>query len=508
MTLWFALSLANATTVIDGTIFSIVGLIYFTMLVTTVTVFKWKYIKSQFRNSGVGKKVMKFFNSDWGRGAALLAGSPFLVFFLLIDFIKQMGRKTCGKKYFSIIYRETVFTRGVTKALVSATHWDFGSVIPKAHLLCLIAFFLLIGVSKFVILFFSSVRTALIDQEFSVAILVMLLIGYIFHMAPLGRSPVVPTYILSGMVIPSVAERRGTMSYGAGLCFTVLICMFVKMTSRVAQYYVGKRYGQKRMRLKRVCQINSPQMKGAHIVLTQRGNLKKKMILLGGAPDFAMGTFTGIKGHNLYTTLALSFPSIVRVVPCILLGAIFVKSGEEPDNNLFAFLTVIAIIGVCGALFVPVIMQILIKNQAAEEFKAIIENQGTDAALAEVEAKNKRIHEKFVEITSWKHMSKPFKILHILSLLVLSFTQYLFNMLESTLFVTFDVTDDINVALDGNPLKIVKEPGWVVLGSFLGAVFYMVLYKKVNKRVAKNLLEREEAAAEELSPNNPNDPSV
>lgn len=491
VTLWFSLSLANATTAIDGTIFSIVGLIYFTMIITTLTVFRLKYIRSQFRNSAVGKKVLGFLNSDWGRAAALLAFIPFIVFFLCLDLVKQILRKTLAKSYFSITYRDTLFTRGVSRRLYNASKWNFGSVIPKAHLLSLIAFFLLVGVSKFVILIFSSIRTGLLNYSLGVASIALMTLGYLIHLAPIGRSPVVPTYIIAGMTLPSVAEQEGSMSLGNAILLTVGLCFFVKISSRALQFWIGKRFGKKRLRLRLVCKVNTPQMKGAHIMLTQGGNTMKKVLLLGGAPDFAMGTFTGIKGHDFKTTLLLTLPSIVRVVPCILLGVVFVKVGEEPENGLYSFLSVITIIGVCGALFVPVIMQIQIKNKAAEEFKAIIEVQEVDGEVAEVEELKKKVDKKFLERTEWKKMSCLFKILHLVSLLILSFTQYLFNLMEDVLFVTFDVTDNIADTLDGSPLKIVKEPGWVVLGLFLLAVFYMQLYKRVNKRVAKRLVLRE-----------------
>jgi len=68
---------------------------------------------------------------------------------------------------------------------------------------------------------------------------------------------------------------------------------------------------------------------------------------------------------------------------------------------------------------------------------------------------------------------------HIMALILMSASSWCFQILGSSCFVTFDVTDSIDDKLDGNVFNLVTDFGKIPCYAFLFATLYLMTYSIV-----------------------------
>ena len=75
---------------------------------------------------------------------------------------------------------------------------------------------------------------------------------------------------------------------------------------------------------------------------------------------------------------------------------------------------------------------------------------------------------------AWKNLGCALKMGHRIAVVLMIASCYMFQLLGKQIFVTYDITDTIDEALDGNVVNLVKRPfGLIPLGCF-GAVLRLL----------------------------------
>lgn len=480
--IWVAASVSSATQGLGDAILTMSFVALILMIGLAVAVFGLKYLNSQVKKTSIGKKAFEFIASDWGKGLFVVTSLPLLMAFLVVDFVKQLIRRTTplGKNLSQKEQeRKGYFTLPVAKFLEFAWKWEFSSVIMKAIVWGIGYFVFSVGVTRVTLVFLSFLREVV--NELSLLETSGILVGVGMIMFLLPPVPGVPVYVTAGVLLPTLAEAEG-FSFTVGILMAIGLSLLMKLLALIMQQkLIGELCGSKSVTVRYNVGINSVELRAMKRVLQKKGFSFGKIAILCGGPDWPTSVLTGIMRLNVFEMLLGTLPVVFLIAPCSVSGAMLVKAGIEGDDSIFAAIETVS-------LFLTVVVQsgamlaaAQVLASAAVKYEDEIKAEEPDLEVKELEDRSREKNMNYKVVTAWDNLSVTWKVLHSVNLALMIIASYAFNFFGSVLFVTFDIVDSIDEDLSGNAFFVVTELGWVFIGVFFIPVVYYFVFSNVFK---------------------------
>jgi len=314
--------------------------------------------------------------------------------------------------------------------------------------------------------------------------------------------PGVPVYICGGVLLPnalmSPAERAATdaaapPSFWYGVLLACALGILLKFTAiYLQQEVIGRRLG-KSVVVRATCRINSPLIRAARFILTQRGLTRDKCIVLVGGPDWPTSVFTGILNLSFFQMALGSITVIILIIPATALGACLTmtnRPGWDVAGNI------VTLIAVGTQLFSSLGFAAVIERAAATHATeiALLPLDDEVAALDAASAAHARAYRKAAD---WRRVGYPTTWLALLA------TAALISSVACHLAVLVRCFEPVTLAdqfdgppLHGDALKVVRgTPGWFVVSAFvLGSILLYVHSRSVSS-YARTLLTPNDASS-------------
>mmetsp|Transcript_20678 Transcript_20678/g.25073 ORF Transcript_20678/g.25073 Transcript_20678/m.25073 type:complete len:382 (+) Transcript_20678:1-1146(+) len=362
--------------------------------------------------------------------------------------------------------------------------WEFGSVCTKGLIWGMFFFTVSIGVARIVLVFLSWLREELDPVSVAITTGIIIAVGIIMFLLP--PVPGVPVYITIGIVLVSKVED--SMGFVGGIMYGIALSLGLKISAIfMQQKIIGEMWGSKSVAIRSMVGINSVELRAMRRALSEPGPSFGKVAILIGGPDWPTSVLTGIMRLSYPVMAFYSLPVVFLIAPCVVSGALLVKASAEGGiyeslNSLAVTLTVVV---QSGSMIVAA--QTLAKY--AVKYEAELRAEEPDQEVLKLEQKKARKVAIAKELASWKHLSFPTKLLHITSVLLMTASCWAFQLIGTTLFVTFDITDSIDEDLNGDVLSLIKDPGYVALAAFGAAsAWYFIFRFILGRRVGVKLL--------------------
>eukprot|EP00511_Aplanochytrium_stocchinoi_P009511 CAMPEP_0204872726 /NCGR_PEP_ID=MMETSP1348-20121228/38668_1 /ASSEMBLY_ACC=CAM_ASM_000700 /TAXON_ID=215587 /ORGANISM="Aplanochytrium stocchinoi, Strain GSBS06" /LENGTH=304 /DNA_ID=CAMNT_0052027675 /DNA_START=233 /DNA_END=1148 /DNA_ORIENTATION=+ len=278
------------------------------------------------------------------------------------------------------------------------------------------------------------------------------------------------------------------MTFAGGVFYTIGICLLLKLFAVVLQQkMIGEAFGSKSVRIRYLVGINSVELRAMRKVLSQPGLCFDKVVILIGGPDWPTSVLTGIMKLPLIPMLIGTLPVVFLIAPCCVAGSMLVKASEGGIYSSLSTISIlIAFLVQSGALLAAA--HYIAKMAVAHKDELAAEPP--DAEVLMLEQKDARKRKIRSDFQSWapvaaSHESQGteglhpiWKTGHIMALILMSASSWCFQILGSSCFVTFDVTDSIDDKLDGNVFNLVTDFGKIPCYAFLFATLYLMTYSK------------------------------
>mmetsp|Transcript_12454 Transcript_12454/g.14314 ORF Transcript_12454/g.14314 Transcript_12454/m.14314 type:complete len:813 (+) Transcript_12454:168-2606(+) len=483
--MWVAASIASATSAVSDTILSMSLLSLVTMVGIAAGVFGLSYVRSQVKKTSMGKKAYEFGTSDWGKAFVTVLLGPLLVAFLGLDMITQFIRKHTGLGKTIIDEEEmtSVFTKGTRRRLIEMSQWEFGSVCTKGLIWGMFFFTVSVGVARIVLVFLSWLREELVTVPVSSTVGIIIAVGIIMFLLP--PVPGVPVYITIGIVLVSKMEEE--FGFVLSIFLGILLSLGLKIAAIfMQQKIIGEMFGAKSVTIRSMVGINSVEIRAIRRALMEPRPSFGKVAILIGAPDWPISVLTGIMRLPYFKMAFYSLPVVFLIAPCVISGALLVKASAEGGiydslNSLFVTVTVVV---QSGSMVVAAQTIAKYSVKYAEQLRA----EDPDVEVLELEKKKEHKVALSKELASWKNLNTAFRCAHVVSVLLMTATCWMFQLIGSSLFVTFDITDSIDEDLDGNVANLVQPAGrYVLLAFFCAAMWYFVFRIILSRRVKAKL---------------------
>ena len=486
---WCAASVAGAGLGIARTV-ELAILLF--VVVTTIVVGKtvgWATVTASARSTPFYKKLSTYSDSFWDYLKAFaLWGLGWLA--LAIYFGLAAANQACRKCLPCTLEPDSdgALPLAAQGYLVRLRRWNWGSILSKTTVWSIAYLVLQVIVMQVVVVFFAWLNEVLAPLQTWQVCLIFSAVGLTMFMIPV--IPGVPVYIACGAVVPSSMMGVGTahdelaamqpgdpppLSFWYGMLLASAVGFALKLLAvALEQEVIGRAFGGY-VSVRALVRVNSVEMRASRMILQRRGlNFAKCAILVGG-PDWPTSVITGILRLNVFQMLLGTTPILPLIVASTAAGAFQLLTTKSDTFSSVAL--IITFLSMLFQLSTTIAMLAVIARHASlhrEELAAMppdVEVLAYDArAAAYTAALRAATHWSQPEVRLWP------KLVITASAIMLAVACYM-SILVSC-FVPFSVSESISNLPGGNPLGVVRTPGWIVIGLFLVGWALRYVYRR------------------------------
>ncbi|GBG31702.1 Hypothetical Protein FCC1311_079272 [Hondaea fermentalgiana] len=470
--IYMASGIAGAEMAITNMVLALGFLALVIAAIVVVAVFGWAKVTQNLMQTPLGNRLLEFASSDWVKAMMLMLISPVFLLYLVLSVFTQANRKmwSCTKPL-EPEHRSYMITANAHEMFQSVRAWNWSSVLIKVLWLGVLFFLFSVGVTRLTTLFLSWLNGELASVSFGITTVIFFLVGICMFLLP--PVPGVPVYVSGGIILVSGAEP--TLGFWGGIAFTMAICFSLKMLAIVIQQkYFGEHLASTRVWVRSFVGVNSIEMRAIREILLKPGLTLPKVSVLCGGPDWPTSVTTGILRLSLVSMLIGSLPIIFLIAPCVLAGAMLLRANEGGIWSSLSTMTLaLAVVTQAGAMLIAVHFIAKTSVEKREELMQI----PPDEEVLKLERNSERRNKLYSVISSWEHSGYFLRFMLVFSALCMTISCYMFQLLGSYCFVSFEVSDSIENDLGGNALNIVKPLGWYALLLFAFPTCFLILYR-------------------------------
>lgn len=461
--MWMATTIAGTTPQVANLVmlFSFVGMGVVALM--AISAIGWGSIKTDLMNVPMIKSMAGAGESDWVKAMAMFLIIPYSCF-LMLSCANQFFRKyltPCAKKVGKKESKHCL-TKIAHKQLVMIKKWPFTNLFKKVGFIGIVYYVMMIGISKFVMVFLSWLNGTLSVLPLGTVIGIFYGTGLFMFLLP--PVPGVPVYVLGGVVLVNSFKRAG-YSFGVGLFAVTMICWAIKLNAVAMQQKLigGQMSGS--LYVRKTVAVNSIAIKAIKKILSAPGLGIDKVAILCGGPDWPTSVLTGILRLSVFKMLFGSLPVVFLVFPCVMSGA-FVNNPCDCDSppclesfqncqtvedtkalqSLFKGMATVSLLLASMVQSMALFAAGYFIETAASKHRELLLNDPEFKNDPEVEvadaidAKQKKISDA---ATVWKRVPAGQKCNLIFMFLETMFYCIAFGTVASWCFVSFEVTDSI-----------------------------------------------------------------
>lgn len=482
--MYMATTIAGSTPQISNLImlFSFVGLAMVGLMATAAI--GWASIKTDLMSVPMLKSMVAAGQSDWLKAMAMYFVIPYMIF-LGLSTVNQFFRiylTPCAKKVGSK-ERKRWLTTIASNQLRMIKRWPFTDIFRKIAFIGILYYVMMVGISKFVMVFLSWLNGALALTQLGVTVGIFWSVGLFMFLLP--PVPGVPVYVLGGVVLVQAFRRNG-QPFALSVVIVTFICYSIKLAAIVIQQKVigGGMSGS--LFIRKTVGVNSITIKAIKMILTKPGMGIDKVAILCGGPDWPTSVLTGILKLSVFKMLFGSIPVVFLVFPCVMSGA-FVNNPCDCDQppclptdiipnpscqtlkdtkamtSLFTGMASVSLLFASGVQSLALFSAMYFIESTASKNRATLTDPDGDypndpeVEKAElVDAEKKRISSA---ATVWSRVPTCQKVNMIMMFVQTMFYCLAFGTVASWCFVPFEVTDQIGFT-EATCLKwLGPEPG-------------------------------------------------
>lgn len=453
--------------------------------IVVVAVFGWSDILGALEGTPLGNRMLAFINSDWVKAMMLMLTTPLMLIYFFLSIITQTNRKlwSCTKPL-EPEHRKYIMTANATSMWRSVLAWEWSSVLIKTLWIGILFFLFAVGVTRITTLFLSWLNGVLSSVSLLITTFIFIAVGIVMFLLP--PVPGVPVYVAGGIIL--VSSATDLLTFWGGVAYTMGICYMLKMIAIVIQQKVfGEYMASRSVWVRSFIGVNSVEMRAIRRILQAPGMTWPKVSVLCGGPDWPTSVTTGILRLNLGSMLLGSQPVFFLIAPCVLAGAMLLRSSEGGIWSSVSTMTLaLAVITQSAAMLIAV--HFIAKVSVEDREELLKEKDDEEVLELEIKSRNKLYLHR--TISSWKHIGWFNRILLASSSLCMTVSCYMFELLGSECFVSFEVSDSIEDDLGGNALNLVKPLGWYALLLFAYSTCVLFIYNFFMNQVVSYAFKR------------------
>jgi len=479
--LWAAAGIAGAEMSLTNVVLAMSFLAMILTGVVVVAVFGTSVIQEGMRETPLGNRMISMMDSDWVKAINTIMVLPLFLIYLAFSTITQASRKmlSCTKDVKEEDKHLIVSSRA-SRYLDIIRSWNWSAVLVKVHYLCIFFFVVSVGVVRVTSLFLSWLNEELAAVNLGITVVVFLTVGVVMFLNP--AIPGVPVYVSGGIIL--VSSAQDAMGFWPAVLFTVGVCFFLKMSAIVIQQkIIGETFASKRVWIRRLVGVNSTEIRAIRDILLQPGITIAKVAVLCGGPDWPVSVLTGVLRLPLFSMLYGSLPVVFLIAPCVAAGALLLRSDEggiwgSLSTITLAFATITQSLAMLAAIHF--IAKTVIEKEA--ELKAI----PPDEEVLALDQKSEALTKLRNYVSHWSNIHMGWRVLLSVSAMIATFSCYVFFLLGSQCFESFQVSDSISEVLDGDARNIIKPLGLFTSAAFFFSCFLLFVFNVVMSYKAKH----------------------
>eukprot|EP00924_Labyrinthula_sp_SR-Ha-C_P016300 snap_masked-scaffold_106-processed-gene-0.10-mRNA-1 protein AED:1.00 eAED:1.00 QI:0/0/0/0/1/1/4/0/402 len=386
------------------------------------------------------------------------------------------------------------FTKSVQNNVDGFFTWNFGSILPKSLVIGIAYFLFSVGVTRMTVVFLSYLREQLESSSLLPITFILLAVGLLMFMIPV--IPGVPVYIVLGLLLVPVAETEfGNLVLG--ILYALLVSLCLKLFALVLQQkIIGERFGSTNVAVRRAVGVNSITIRAMKKILMTKGLSFGKVAILIGGPDWPTSVLTGLLRLDVFQMMLGTIPVVFLILPTVMSGAMLVKTAEEPDNSTFSALSTVSVLLTTIVQAGSMLVATNVIASGAVKYEKELSEEEPDQEVLELDNQKKAAEERYKQVTNWQNLTEFWKKSLIVAVVVMTICCYSFQLLGSTLFVDYEITDSVGDVLSGNALLLVTNEGWVALVLFFFSSSWYFVFNNAHKKKAKELEPRNEVEAD------------
>lgn len=511
LTIWVSASVAGASMRLASTIFAF-------CFAGIACIFIWIYLEigqraitTAVKNSKIMQSLVQIATSDWFRACLVIGFNILIPMFFIMNLVNQKVRKGRG-----IVPKDAPrFTDGAMKLIVNLEKWNWASILVKANLWIMLYWLFSIGVAKITYVFLSILIEWLGNFQYIVVLGMFFVVGFIMFMLP--PVPGIAVYISSGIVC-SARARTESFGFVGGTLWAVVLSFVLKICAVCGQYAIGYFMG-KSVKVQQTIKVDKVGVRGIERILSMRGLKLPKVAVLVGGPDWPTSVLCGILKLNLLQCCIGTTPVIFVSTPCVIAGAFMAnpegkvappectypprettREGSSADNAVVEKWGTLATTMLTASLGIQLVSAIaavyFIQEVVHKHSEELAKPRKEHEAVAALTRKEAEFNATFNEVTDWKVLSNPLKILIVASMTSMLSCNFVFVFMDPICFRPFQLTSRIcddfaDEGLQSNVLELVRPLGRLVMLVFVLAVIgHCVFVNRVTKIAKQTLANR------------------
>jgi len=196
-----------------------------------------------------------------------------------------------------------------------------------------------------------------------------------------------------------------------------------------------------------------------------------------------------------------TIPVICVIFPTCVSGTLSYMMGMKTESGnpeyvwasmAFVLVTAFSTCVQFGALIIATFYIEFTTSQRSDELALI----PVDEEVKEADERDEAFHKCYGEVTQWHSMPLWPKIMLQASLVCTVASSYMSLLFSSQCFEKHALTDTIEENLGGEWHTIIKPLGWVVIGLFIAAIVFLMLFSSWGKKKAREKLRGDTLAPE------------
>ena len=290
--------------------------------------------------SAIHRMVLYFMHNNYIRAALLIIFFPVIIVWLGLSYLRQLARQAeyilCGCGFVEKLGEETATkvyeawelaaegyfreltpeTGYIALALYKSMPWNI--IAENVIILCVVYHLFMGGANVFLVVLLAMFRKAMAELAYGAAICLFAIVGLLLLMLPIV--PGATVYVAAGAILVAPDAGDGWPSVAGSIVIACLIAWVLKIASVLLLYRLGSYFGSTSLRVKLLFHVHYPVMRCLEIVLNTPWDPAAIAILVSG-PDWPIAFLTGVLRIDVKVLLRNLAPTILYIVPCVLMGA-------------------------------------------------------------------------------------------------------------------------------------------------------------------------------------------
>jgi len=466
-------------------------------------VYSFKRIEREEHMQRIWEKLIEKFGDYLNamKGLLVLTFTPVALLYMIVSGLKQIIRNlkcmscarlpkpTMNQKQLSGIL--TIEARSYITEFLS---WDRASVFT-----CSIYWGMLIGTtilaSKFTTLFFTWFIEQMKALPLGVVTTLMVVVGITMFLLP--PVPGLPIYFTMGIVMIPVGKEYD-MGIAWSIVYAIAISFFVKLFATVLQHKMIGGLLKNHVGVRQLVCVNSPLIRTMKFLLKEKGFTFAKVCILCGGPDWPTSVLCGLIDLPLLPNIIGTLPVFALVLPSVLWGS-FLYMSAMPEYDWAGVATTI-----CGALMSIVLFGFMLLaafyvEQTLSTRKEEIDNMPFDEEVKVKDDAEEALNAAYLEVIQWEKLPISMKIILYLAVFFMIVFCYGIQLYQEGCFENYQLTDTIELQLEGQWTNLVKKPlGWISISIFFVSIIFFLVFKIWAKREAAKQYEEGSIVRKEL----------